>query len=274
MLTVDGQRTTTYLSLYPTGLSGWLDGPVYSRDMMPVRGLTGVAPSFLAQSQARQIDTEFLLKCTTITERDAKLTAVHDAFSSRLCTLVFDDHPGVAVRAVATAIAVTPRSEFSHGFLPDVFVRVTWTAFDPASYSIEPRVITFSSTVPGSVIPGSLPSPGIIYSTGAMTSGTSRTFTYRSHNGIPYGTLTVTAPSTGPYGAESLGANDFLELSLLLRTITKVIAGVRTPVYHWKTAGTWFCPQPADCDRVRGYYSSLEVSSGESVFVYRQAWAI
>lgn len=267
MIAFNGMSDTS-LSYHLTDLSGWLDGPSTARNLGALLGVYGSAPSQYASVKARTINMRGRLQCTSLTDRKDKLSALFDATTNAV-ELVFDDSLTRYVIAQRESFVVTERAPQAHLNLMDVFVSMTFTAYDVASYDLEPSLIAFDST-PVPVVIGTLPTPGIFHITGALSATVSRTITYRSFNGIAYGTLTLTPPS-----GESLGANDYLIVSLSHPgTIIKVAAGVRSDVYHWKSAGAWFMPSPEDCDRQRSVYPTLEINSGAATFIYTNAWAL
>ena len=265
---INGAPLSTWSLTLVDDLSGWSDGPVVSRDTAQLPNILGVVPASFATAAARQISCTMWLKCSSLADRETKLSAVQDAFFG-LMDLTFDDRRSKVTRVILGSMTALPIAEHTHFWQYDLKLRCTFVAMDPISYDIEPRVVSFGSTAtPISV--GTLPSPGVIYITGSLSSSVARTITYRSFNGIAFGSLTLTPP-----GSESLGANDYLEISLLRKTIYKVTStNVRSSVYHWKSDGKWFSPQAADCDRSRSAYPTLEVNSGNGVYVYRQAWAV
>ena len=256
------------LSYNLTDLSGWMDGPAFSRATASPLGLMAQVPGAYGTTAARQINMRGRLQCNSLADRKTKLSALTDATANKV-ELIFDDKLGQYVYARRMNLVVTERAPQGHLTLFDVFVSMNFLAEDPVSYDIEPRVVSFTST-PAAIEVGTLPSAGVLYITGSLSTLTSRVITYRSINGIVYGTLTLTPPS-----GESLGANDFVVLSLAHPgTIYKVSAGVIDDVYDWKSAGSWFMPMPEDCDRTQSAYPTLEIDSGAATYVYVNAWAL
>ncbi|MBY0490631.1 MAG: hypothetical protein K2R93_12385 [Gemmatimonadaceae bacterium] len=266
---INGQ-TDTNLGLKLVSLSGWMEGPMMNRSLTALPQVLGSVPAGFATASPRQIECTFRIDAAGLSEREAKMATVQDALAG-LLLLSFDDHPTRLIRAVATSIVATGITERAILIVPSFTVTIRFVAWDPASYDEEPSVISFGSA-PKPIPMGTLPSPGVVFITGALSAGSSRTLTYRSFNGIAYGSLTLTPPSSP---AESLGANDWLEVNLLRRTIIKCTSGgTRASVYHWKTAGAWFTLEPADSFRTSSIYPTLAIDSGAASYVYRRAWAL
>lgn len=265
-LTFNG-RSPASLSLAVVSVSDWLDGPTVQRSATDLPDVLGVAPAAVVTGATREIQIGVRIKAPTLAGREALLAAYYDATTGQI-PLVWDDHPTRAVRVVATNRTVRGVAERVAHIVPALIVTTTFVAYDPVAYDIEPRVIGLSAT-PAPIEVGTLPAPGVVFLTGALSALATRTLTYRSFNGISYGSLSITPPS-----GESLGANDVLEVNLLRRTLIKLSGGVRTSVYHWKSGGRWFAPQNADCDRPRSQWPTLAVDSGAGSYVYRPAWAL
>lgn len=263
-------RPLSALGMTARGLEGWLDGHTITREVTALPGVLGVVPNQFSVSSSRQIRVTCNLPVASLADRAAALATVQDAISS-LVTLRFSDTPGRVVRALAGPLVVAsiaPGASMTQNAASLVVV-LTFTAYDTASYDDEPRVVSLTAT-PGAIPLGTLPSPGVLQWSGAWSTGIARTLTYRSMNGIPYGSLTLTAPA-----GNSLSASEFLELDLARQYITKVGAtGTRTNAYRWKTAGRWFVPDPADALRSAAAWPTLDVSAGAGLFLYRRAWAL
>lgn len=263
-----GGRSLASLSASLVQLSGWHDGPALQRAATAIPQMLGAALSPMASAQSRQVRATYRIQSATLDARKTNVAIFTDAIAG-LVPISFYDMPTIQMRALAGPVTITELAPDQHFTLFDVLLTTTWLVPGGVAYDIEPVIKKFTTTA-GVVKPGTVASPGVILVTGALSAFSARTITYRSFNGIAYGTLTVTPPS-----GESLGANDYLEVSLLHRTIIKVTsAGVRTSVYHWKSAGRFFAPEPADCDRERDAYPTLDISSGEAVYIYRPAWAL
>jgi hypothetical protein len=265
---INGQHESAY-GLALRRLSHWADGPAYQRGTTALPNVLGVVPAAFATTATREIECTFRVQAASLSEREAKLAAIHDGLAG-LVTLAFDDHPTRLIRAIVSRIAVIGVTERVVLIVPSFLVVVTFLAMDSSAYDEEITPISFGAT-PVPIPMGTLPSPGVVFITGALSAGVSRTLTYRSFNGIPYGALTITPPASP---AESLGANDWLELNLIRRTLIKVAAGVRTSVYHWKSSGAWFSPEPADSYRPANAFGTLSTDSGAAVYLYRRVWAL
>lgn len=266
---INGQ-TEANLGIKLVSLSGWMEGPAMNRSLTALPQTIGAVPAGFATVSPRQIECTFRIDAAALSDREAKLATLQDAVTG-LVLLSFDDHPTRLVRAVCTSYVAAGVTERAILIVPSFTVTLRFVAWDPASYDEEPSVISFGST-PKPIPMGTLPSPGVVFITGALSSGSSRTLTYRSFNGIAYGTLTLTPPSSP---AESLGANDWLEVNLMRRTIVKCTsAGARSSVYHWKSGDAWFTPEPADSNRTSNLSPTLAIDSGAASYVYRRAWAL
>lgn len=269
-LTINGIAVADLSLAMVAGISGWTEGPTMTRPTQAMPGLFGVAASSLATAPMRQIRVPFVLTCTSLTDRETKLAAVYDALTG-LMTLSFADHPTRCIRAICGGVTVAGHVEGLEFVEFSLSVVVTFIALDALSYDIEPKILSFTTT-PLPVAVGTAPTPGLFLITGSLSALSTRTITYRSINGIAYGAFAITPPT-----GESLGTNDFLEVSTLTRTLTKVTSvGVRSSVYHWKSAGTWngIVPEPADCDRPRNVFPTLEIDSGAASYIYRPAWIL
>jgi hypothetical protein len=199
---------------------------------------------------------------SSYSDREARLAIVDEALQG-VVEIVRADSLSKVLRATFDGAIVLPRN--ASDTLNDVMVDLEFTAFDAASYDMQPLVYALGTV--GVPIPqGTLPSPGRIEWPGGW-SGT-RTVTYRGITGIPYGTLSVTVP-----GSETFAAGEYLILDLARWTLTRVSAsGVRTNVYHWLSAGDWFAPQPRDGDRARNRWGTLAMSAGTATYIHRRAW--
>jgi hypothetical protein len=268
-LTING-RTLAALGVTARELSGWLDGPDFSRGSVALPNVLGVLPASAATSSARQIRLVLNVPAATLTARATILATLADAFAG-LLSLRFDDTPTRIVRAVAgpfTVASIAPAIGMSEAG-KNMTVSVPLLAFDGSSYDDEPRSLVLGATSVEIAL-GTLPAPGIVQWSGAWSAGAARTLTYRGANGIAYGALVLTPP----VGA-SLTSSEFIEIDLGRRYITKVSAtGVRTNAYGWLSAGSWFVPESADGNRGALRWPTFEISAGAGVFFYRRTWAL
>lgn len=266
-VTING-LTLASLGLAARELSGWLDGPDRQRATVGIPNTLGVLSANVSTTPPRQIRLLANMNLTTLSSRATQLATLQDALSG-LLTLRFDDTPGRVVHAIAgpiTAASMAPSIGMTTG-ASSLVVAIPFLALDVASYDDNPRVIAVQTT-PTEIALGTLPSPGVLQLSGAWTSATTRVITYRGVNGIAYGTMTLTA-------AVTLGADEYVELDLGRQYITKVgNTGTRADAYAWLTAGDWFVPEPADAYRGAPKWSTLEVSAGVCLFLYRKAWAL
>jgi hypothetical protein len=253
-------------------LSGWLDGPSAERATTGIPGLFGALPATSATGQARTMLVGIRRRPGHITDRPDMLASLMERIQGeRRFTTV--DRPHHVTYVHCTAVTVQSMSPQRSMVVRETEVRLTLTAYDGASYDAAPRVLKIGQT-PVQVPVGTLPSTGLWYVTGAMTSGAVRTIRYTGQNGQEYGAMTLTAPAS-----ESLGANDHLELDGMNRSVTKVLAnGTRSNAEHW-FSGAWFAPDPKHATRARSAddvaaYGRVSITTGVAVLNYLRAWRL
>lgn len=269
----DGLPASSY-GLRITGLSGWLDGPQFTRASVGIPGLFGALPDPMAVGKERTITVDARLRLTDLQDRHEALARLAESLQGeRKFTSI--DRPRIVTRVHWIGSGVTGISDKTSMYHPTVNVRIAFVCYDGVSYDIEPRTVVLGST-PVQVPTGSAPSVGLLYVSGALTAGTTRTVTYTGINGRPYGSWALRPPLAGELGtgspAESLGANDHVEIDGLQRTVTKVTsAGVRSSVEHW-FSGAHFAIDPKHAARALNAFPRVGLSSGVGLFVYRRAW--
>lgn len=266
-MTINGQ-TLAALGLTTREHPGWLDAPAQTRTYTGIPNLLGVTAANYSTTPVREMRLLANLKLANLTDRAAALAKLQDALAG-LLTLRFDDTPGRIVRAIAgqvTSASWAPQLAMTAGGA-SLIVSVPFVSIDTASYDDNPRVIAIQTTSTEIEL-GTLPSPGLVQWSGSWTSATTRTLVYRGHNGIAYGTMTLTAQAT-------LGSDEYIEIDLGRQYITKVSnVGVRSDAANWLTAGDWFVPESSDYYRPGSRWATLEVSAGVCIFLYRKAWKL
>lgn len=255
-------RDLSDVGLEPLSIGGWLDLPSISRSVEPLTNTTGHALGTGVRTAPRQISLSFSLRPQLLTDRAAAMDAVADTLTG-LCELRFVDKPNRVIRAYVETVTTVAEGESVAMIEPALILRVGFIGYDAAVYDDEPTVLAVTTT-PRAVPLGSIPSGGTLYLMGSLAG--SVVVTCRSHTGEAVGTLTLTG---------TLAADEYLEVSLSDRTITKVNnAGVRdADAYSFKSAGAWFSFDPGHGVRTAGAWPSIEVSAGAAVFIYRKAWA-
>lgn len=252
----------------PVGLTNWMAAFGRQRNVTALPNIGGVVPASQQTAEPRLIQCTFRKRLTTLSERDSAMATLQDRLSGKLWVR-FDDAPARVLRCVAGPVIAVPVHEVAVFAVATIEAMVTLTAYDGASYDVEPRILALATT-PTEIALGTLPSSGIIYWGGAWTATTARTLIYRDHAGVVRKTMTFTAPS-----GESLASTDYLEIDLARRYLTKVTsAGARSNQYDWYTSGGWIALDPAYQDRAGTRYGSLEISAGTAQLTYRKAWAL
>lgn len=269
-ITIDGS-TAAAKGFSVRKLDRWLDGPALQRGMTAVPQVLGVVPSASATIATRSRLVTFNVPCATLADRLTKMATLRDWLSDKLLHTRFDDTPGLKTRCVAGEFeveSIVPRIAMSVLGAP-LIVTVPLISYDASMYDAEPQTIVLSTT-PAQIALGTLPSTGVVQWSGSWSAGVARTLTYRSHNGISYGTLVFTPPA----GA-SLTSAEYLEIDLSRQYVTKVSStGVRSNAFDWLSGGAWFAPDPADSVRSLTRWPTLDISAGVAIYLYRKVWAL
>lgn len=255
----------------PMDLSGWKDGPSYARGVTAVPGRAGLIPDPWTTGERRLITASFMARPATLGDRDALIHTLRDETAGEHW-LTFTDSSTTMLRVRRVgAVRILPAS--APYWSPDLYADLTWEAVDGIALDRLARAVALP-TAGTIIIPvGTAPSALTVILTSAWTSGTSRTLTATAPNGTILGTLTLTAPSSP---ADSLTANDALEVDMGNRTITKVTgAGVRTNAYAWKTAGDFFTLSGDEgATRSASAWPRLTVSAGDGLALVLRGWAL
>ncbi len=248
------------LGMRLTRIDPWLDGPALTRAATPFPNRSGHVVSRTATAAPRIFRFESLVRPATMAARRALLDDLADFFGRGEHEIETVDSLG---RVLYGTYQEQPVGIAAPRFVnTDAAVTVDLYCADGTKYDREPRSVALSTT-PAPVPLGTMASGGVIRLRGP--SSDQRIVTYRGLHGNPLGRLAV---------GLSIGANEFVDLDLYSRTITKTdVNGLTIDIYDTKLPDTWwFWVHPEDGDRFTGQWGTLEVDDGTGVFYYRRAW--
>lgn len=242
----------------------WLDAPMLERGTEAISDRFAHRPAARATSALRNLRVPVRVVCPTFADRAPYLAYIDEALQG-VVEIVRTEDPSLVMRGAYKGCTVDPVTVSDT--LPDLYAWLNFTLYDGASYASNP-VVWALTTTPTPIPQGTLPAAGVVVIAGGW-SGT-RTVEYRGHNGILYGSISITVPV-----AVTFAAGEHLVLDLARWSLHLVsAAGVYSSVYSWLSSGDWFVPQPKDCDRANGLWATLAVSAGTAQYIHRPAYRI
>jgi phage-related protein len=248
----------TDLGLHVTAHPRWMGSAELEYSYTQIPGAVGGVLGAEASAQARGVGITARLDVATLTGRETAINAVHRALKGML-ELRFADQPDKVLDAVCTGVEVTPESRLSF-VEPGVSVSLSFVS--PLAYKRDrwSRQVSFGAT--RTEVPlGDLPSAGTMIIMGLATNPT---VTYRAASGESVQTMGFTI---------TLAADDYLEIDLAKRTITKSVAGTRTRDDSLRTSGYFFNLDPAYGSPGWTDWPTLEVDDGTGLLLYERTWS-
>jgi len=250
----------TDMDLHVTGHPGWMTGPGFSVPTLPLPGSIGGVPSPAFTVGAGSLSVSARLKPTSLTDRESKINEVVWRMKG-LLELRFADQPDKVLEAICTNVSAVPESSANSFVEPGLIVNLSFLTPRPYRFDRYGQIISFDTS--RTEVPlGDLPSGGVVTIMGAATNPT---LTYRASSGESKETMGFTI---------ALTSDDFLEVDLDKRTITKSIAGTRTRDDSIRTSGQFFTLDPSHGSPSWGAWPTLEVSTNEGTIAYHRNWSV
>lgn len=250
-------------------ISGWLSGPTYSRDAVPIPGRMAPAQNRWTAGESRRLGITFFSDHISLTERAAKIGTL-DRLMQGIFPVETSDRPGIHTRCLVQSrqtVAIDGTDDVIMA-LGDIGVAYVLEAVDGVSLSNEATTLIALNNTPRELEVGSAAISPVTIHRGAWSAGQSRTIQYYGANGLLQRTITLTAPS----GQSLAGTDDYLEVDHGNRTITKVTSsGVRSNAITWNPSRLFLT-----IDRVDTVDDTppFVVCEGDVLFQYIKTWEL
>lgn len=258
-MTINGQ-TIEELGFGLGALDGWLDGLELDWQPIAAQGRSSTVQATQATAKPRTFRVTLVANPALLTDRSTFVDRLAHALAGEL-EVSFADQPDRMMRVVrerVTTVADVPEQAF---VVPTITITIGFFCPSGAKTAVQPSVVGIGTT-PTEIPLGTLPSTGVLYLRGALS--TEVAVRYRGITGTLLEELLITP---------DLAADEALAIDFATRQLTYHYAtGTSLLDYSPKSGGLWFACDPADGGPSAGAWPTLELSSGDGLFVYRKSF--